>query len=348
MSFCTQCGKQLLEGQACECTEVKQFCTECGAKLFGGKVCACTAKPVSEHSANYVSESDNADPEAGAAYDGMQIISDYVSFMSDEIPVRQYNLVNLRNWIRVKSAEGRLLVTNKRLIFRAEGRGAKWPVHREIALSEITGIDAVSKRRFSFPHMMIGLVTVLAIAVLIAVITFMGGWAITTLFVSRPPVLDFFRQSLDQIIESHEADVSQLSLIFGLFIGFGGVALYFLLRMKYWFRQLLLGVSLGAFFVVGLTGNVFANVLFGASVIINIYGLVMFARLPDLFVSVYGKGGTCVNMIQAKNMVRSGYVGMGCAEAAPTPETSAAICELGAVIADLQNLDDAGVMKWSV
>ena len=334
MLFCTQCGIQLFEGEVCECAEEKQFCIECGAKLSGGHDCGCTAREV-PHTYTHSS---------------MQIVSDYVSFMADEVPVKRYNITELRNLIRVTRAEGRLQLTSKRVIFRAEGRRANRQVHREFAISEIAGIDAVSKYRFSLSHFVIGFMTVLIAAVFIAIMTFMSGWAVTNLFVSRPPVLDFIGHNLEQIVASWEADVSQLSLIIGLVIGFGGAALYFLLRRKFWLRLLLLGASLGAFFVVGLTGNDFAYVLLGASALVNMYGLVMFAILPDLTVIVYGKSGTYVDMVRAKSGRAGifGRAGTGYAEAAPTPEASEAICELGAAIADIQNLGDAGVEKWSM
>jgi len=307
MSFCTNCGTQLLEGQACECTEVKQFCTDCGAKIYGGLPCACNEEPVQDPGDDH---------------------------FADEFTVRQYNIAVLCNWLRAAGANGDLQVTNKRVIFKAEGIGAKarTTAYRELALSEIVGVDAVISRRFSIPHFVIGLLTIAAAAVLIAAVVFMGGWAVTTLFVSRPPVHEFLRQSYEQFAESRVVDTSRLSLILGLVAGFGGAVLYFVLRRKYWLQVIMLGASVGAFLVVGMTGNAFAYVLLGASVILNMYGLVMFARLPDLAVSFYGRGGAYVDILRTKGRGRVGY-----AESAPTAEAEAAICELGEVIAGIQN-----------
>jgi len=318
MSFCTQCGTQLLEGRACECTEVKQFCTECGVKISDGS-CTCAARPVSE-------------PEY-----------DYENTVADEVTVRQYNIAELRNRIRATCAIGHIQVTNKRVIFKAEGRkySRRVAVHREFALSEIVGVNGVNGYRFSVPHLMTGLMTVAVAAVLIMIMSFMGGWAITNLFVSRPPVFEFVRYSFEQFMESRVADVSQLGLIFGLIAGFGGMALYFVLRRKFWLKQILLGVSLGGFVVVGLTGNAFAYALLGMSVLANIYGLAGFAILPDLIVCFYGKGGACIDIVRARSGLAGVFKGTGYAEAAPTNETEAAINELGTVIADMQSLKDA-------
>jgi len=128
------------------------------------------------------------------------------------------------------------------------------------------------------------------------------------------------------------------------------VALYFMLRDKYWFRLMMLGVSLGAFFIVALTGNTFSYVLFGVSVVVNIYGLVAFARLPDLVVYIYVKGGAVVEIVRAKTRYAAitGRTYTGYAEAAPAQDAMAAIYELGAVITDINNQGDAGIKKWSM
>jgi len=393
MTFCTQCGTQLQEGQACPCTEEKQFCTECGTKLNSGQACTCTAapEPVPVHTPAPIEDNvpqiystyhfhSNLDT-AQAAHQGgsenaetginpMAKIPDvqesaphrhhaetdakptpvYVGSISEDEPVRQYNIAELRNWVRAPRSHGHIQVTSRRVIFSAEGRGADGhgAVYKEMAVNEIIGFDAVNNHRFSIAHLIIGLVVVLAAAMLAAAVTFVGGWAITTLFVSRPPMQEFLSQSIRQVIDYQVIEVSQLSLIFGLFVGFGGVALYVILRQKFMFRLMMLGVSLGAFFVVALTGNTFAYTLSAAALLINMYGLIMFARLSDLVVIVHGRGGACINMIRGQGFMAAvlGRIGTGYAEAAPAPEANAAINELCAVINDIQNQGDVGVKKW--
>ncbi|MCL2405837.1 MAG: hypothetical protein FWC92_09885 [Defluviitaleaceae bacterium] len=312
MTYCTQCGTQISEGDVCTCTDAKQFCTQCGVKLYG-QACACTAKP-----------------ESG------------------EVPVKLYNIAELRNLLRFTRAKGQMQLTSKRVIFSAQGRGAYGygAVNQEFAIKEIAGIGATNNFRFSVPHFIIGLASVFIVAALVAVITFMGGWAITTMFVSRPPAQEFLRQNIEQVINyAVVLDVSQLSLVLGLFAGFSGITLYFILRKKFWFRLILLGVSLGAFFVVGLTGNYFSYVLFGACVVVCMYGLVKYAHLSDLVITVYSKGGACVDLVRGKGFFASvlGRTGTGYAEIVPTQETYAAIREIGTVIADIQEQSDTGL-----
>lgn len=326
MSFCTQCGTQLPEGQVCECTEAKQFCTECGTKIYGELPCVCSEEPVPEPEVNNVPE-----PEPGGNY----ISEPENGNFEEELTVKQYDIAVLRNWLRAARAKGDLRVTDKRVIFSAQTYGSKGrtTAYREFALSEIAGVDAVVSHRFSIPHFVIGLLIIAAAAALTAAVTFIGGWLVTNLFVARPPLPEFLRHSCERFAGGGVVYISQLSLIFGLVAGFGGGALYFVFRRKYWIKPILLGVSIGAFFVVALTGNAYAYALLGASALLNIYGLIMYARLPDLAVSLYGVGGVCVDLLRTKGRRgRTGY-----AEAAPTPEAEAALCELGEVIAEVQS-----------
>jgi len=366
MSFCTQCGTKLFEDQACECAEAKQFCTECGTKLSGSQSCVCTAVPMPAD--DYVFQSGSIYPESSVSpakeimeehevtpeythYD-TQNVPDYLSLAEDEIPVRQYSVVAFRNRIRCTCAKGYMHVTSKRVIFKAEGRGIykHSAIHREFILNEVSGINAVSNYRFSILHFVVGIMSVFVIAALVAFAIFTGGWLVTNVFVSRLPVFDFIHQSFEQISGGLVVDVSRLSLIFGLVAGFGGATLYFMLRNKFTFKLALLGISLGGFFITWLTGSIFSYVLFGASALVCVYGLIMFAVLPDLVVSVYGRGGVCVDIIRAKSCIDSvfGRAGAGYAEAAPTPEAIGAICELGVVIADIQSMGDAGIKKWGM
>ena len=337
MLFCTQCGKQLLEGQACECVSPRQFCTKCGIRLIDGQLCPCLAPPpdltplpapppLSDEPqpgygyGMYAAESDSplySDDEPDLIH------TDYAAPITGEAPIKQYNIAHMRGWLRSTQAQGHLHITNLRVIFKAEKRG-QVKIQREVSIMEVAGVEAAMGSKTSIPHLIVGLVTVLAAAAIMAVAAFMGGWAVTNVFVVSPSAIEYLRQTIDLIRSQDTVDVSQLSLIAGLVAGFGGATLYFLLRDKYWFRTLLLGCALGGFFVVGLSGGLFALALLLGGVAINLYGLFMYARVQVLSISLYTRGGAKVNMC-------AGYP-----EATPTPEAVAMIYELGAIIADMQ------------
>ena len=357
MSFCTQCGKQLLDGQVCGCTTVNQFCTECGSRIHNSRPCPCTVKPPSPPPIDegpapgsgygkYALEDDV--PEINQDYDNNTYTNSYfAASITGEIPIRQYHIALLCGWTRVVWAHGYMQITSKRVIFKAEGR-KQTCVQRELALKEIAGIEAVNGYRFSIPHFLMGLAVILAGAVLMALVTFMGGWAVTNIFVTRPPALEYLRQSIDMITGDGAVQVSRLSLIIGLVAGFGGGTLYFLLRGKPWLKIILLGLSLGGFFVVGLSGGVFALMLLVMGTVVCVYGMIVFAWLPDLVITVYTPAGVGVDMMRANRLgaVLCGRASAGYAEAAPTVETDSAVYEIGAIIADVQTLGDAGAEKW--
>ena len=85
---------------------------------------------------------------------GMKIVPECISANENEIPVKQYNVAVLRNIFKFERAEGRIQVTNKRVIFRAAGRsvGGRTTVQHEYAINEIAGIEARNNFKFSFMY----------------------------------------------------------------------------------------------------------------------------------------------------------------------------------------------------
>ncbi|MCL2879933.1 MAG: hypothetical protein FWF29_06800 [Treponema sp.] len=95
---------------------------------------------------------------------GMQIVPGCISANDNEIPVRQYNIAVLRNLLKFERAEGRMQVTNKRVIFRAAGRsvGGRTTLQHEFAIDEIAGIEARKNFKFSFLHLIFALIIIIA------------------------------------------------------------------------------------------------------------------------------------------------------------------------------------------
>jgi hypothetical protein len=105
---------------------------------------------------------------------GMAIVPECISANGNEVPVKQYNISILRNLLKFERAEGRLQVTNKRVIFRAAGRsvGGRTTLQHEFAIDEIAGIEANNNYKFSFLY--------LVFAVLIITLAF--------IVIYRPPI----------------------------------------------------------------------------------------------------------------------------------------------------------------
>ena len=468
MSFCTQCGKLLTSGQACECTMETRYCTQCGTKLLGGQICTCVSgppepapsampapqpvvepdaelnittmpQPVLEqpgfsveidtmhevhqfHTKSPVfsveadttrevhqlhtkspdfpdnlnsireahqfhtktpasaasapadtsmhaesiepAEAEPDEPENNGTVirepkeGGISIVPDYVIPMADEVPIRQYNIASLRNLFRITRGAGYLQVTNKRVIFRADGQsvGGSAVVHHEVDIGEVSGLEAVNNHRFSITHLAIGLLTVVLGAALMMILTlaFTDNW-----FTATPgqtainAVRENMRWAVYEIFAGRAHDISQVSLLVGLIIGFGGITLFFLLRRMFWLKLILLGLGLGGFMAVALTGNLYAYILLALAVIMAVLGLVLFSIVPDLVVTVSCVSGSRINLVRARRSLAAFFQGhstasAGYAEIAPTAETEAAIQELGAVINDVNNLGDAGIERWSL
>jgi len=287
----------------------------------------------------------------------ISIVPNKISAMSGEMPIRQYHVANLRNLLRFTLAAGYIEVTNKRVIFRAEkqNKARNATIHREFDIKHVAGIEGVSSYRFSLPAAAIGLVTIVAFAALMAwlVLSFTHGFARdllsldTATHMSMPALWLIIPRAIEGLTQGRQPDVNSISMIVGLVAGFGGIALFFVLRGKFWFKQMLLGISLGGFGVVALTYNTFAFVLLAVSVVMTIVGLVIFSWMPDLTINVRSMEGQEICLIRRRSLsLLAGAPTARYAESAPREDTEAALSEIGAVIGDIRVLGRAGVDRW--
>jgi len=290
------------------------------------------------------------------ASEGTQIIPDQVVPTANEVTIRQYNVTTLRSLLRIPRGVGHMQITNKRLIYRSQGRsiGGSEVVHQEINISEITGIAAISNHRVSLTHVIIGLITMILGAIIMAIVTlaFTEGWFSVA---PHQPAIDGFLFNLQATIESFVAaygrNISQISLLIGLMVGFAGIAIFFILRRMFWGKLVFLGTGLGGFFAVALTGNIYAYALLAIAVTMCILGLIVFCVVPDFVLEVSLKSGN-KTLVRARRSFAAVFTGhstasAGYAEVAPTEDVEGAVQELGAIIADIQEMGVAGVERWS-
>lgn len=82
---------------------------------------------------------------------GQKIVPDNIAPNESEIPVRQYNLCVMRSRIKGARAEGRLQLTNKRILFRAKGTApvGETTIQHEFSIDEVAGFQIVRNFRFS-------------------------------------------------------------------------------------------------------------------------------------------------------------------------------------------------------
>jgi hypothetical protein len=93
----------------------------------------------------------------------MAIVPECISANEHEIPIKQYNIAILRNLLKFERAEGRIQVTNKRIIFRAAGHsiGGRTTLQHEFAVNEIAGIEANNNFKFSFLYLLFAILIII-------------------------------------------------------------------------------------------------------------------------------------------------------------------------------------------
>ena len=262
MAFCTRCGKQIEQGQACSCSANQTL-----------KIDTSSAKGFLELMKNRMGL---GDPERNASdcYErGKKIVPDVIRPNEGEIPVKQYEIATLRTLLKLERAEGHMQVTNKRVLFRAPGRSiaGRTTLQHEFAIDEIAGLEAQRNYKYSFLHFF-GAFFVLAFSFIISM------W-ITTSAVTDTGRIGF---------------ASFLALVFWI----GGLVPFFLVYKNFLVKLLALGGSLGGIVFMNLTSmartgsiNVFYVFLAIVTLLVVLFCWFLFFMRPNLVVRIKNKAG---------------------------------------------------------
>lgn len=352
--FCTKCGRPLLDGQPCECSTPSR---ELGGPSSSSPDTVIQIDPAAVKNAfrglksNMGLEDDKTNP-TGLYERGMRITPDSIRNNESEIPIKQYNIAILRSRLKFMRAEGRLQVTNKRVLFRATGRSmmGRTTLQHEFSIDEIAGLEARKDYRFSGLNFILGLLAInitstLAAALLVgiyrettvlAVILGLIG-AIAALLpyfmVRKRFVIKLFTSAAGvaccAALQAHAAYSSFSSSMYGLFSGGSS-------SFSAWN---ILTVPLLIISVVAMIVNLFQvsfvpNLVFIIKTKSAMGGAIEIrrARVSGLFNLIFSS---------ASDMEFTGYN-----EVLPAAETDIAITEIGAMIDDIQKLGDLGVDKW--
>lgn len=308
------------------------YCVKCGRKLQDGAICPCRVR----WSAPWRGDSQSAqsgvsfqnilrlnDPDYDRNMDyyerGKQIVPDLVAPCENEIPIKQYHVVNIRSRLQGLWAEGRIMITNKRLLFRASGRSfiGRTRVEQEYELDEISGINISHGVRFSLFDFFNSL--------LLAV--FCG--ALVVLLLGQDP-----------------------AWFLPLLLSVGSIAgLYFLGRKRHRWKLLVSTVGAMSALKLMLWAQTGHHTILGGLFIV-VMTLLFIAVLIFLFMSGMKPVVSLAVMCKAGTDVAIGYQSMQhfrlqtAQELLPTAETETAISEVGAIINDIQRLGDYGIEKW--
>ena len=250
------------------------------------------------------------------------IVPDCIQPEENEIVVKQYNIARLRTRLKFMKAEGRLMVTNRRVLFRAAGTSLTGNILQEhqFNLDEIGGIEIHKDYKFSL-------------------LSFFGCFA-----------LEFVALFLTQMIFATTGNAG--TVVVGVILGILGLLPTFIVYKHFWLKLLCAIVGSGCFSMALAASNNsgFLKFLVGVASVIVFIDLVIVCFVPNLVMKIKTKGAEGAVVIGSqKTMFRrkTGDDYSGFAEVMPWEDTIMAMNELGTMIDDLQKQGDYAIEKWS-
>lgn len=324
-----------------------KYCKFCGNPIEDGKKCSCEMSQSSkEKNGEKVSdvkskiEENMGIPNKKGREEAFEkeknIVPDCIAANEGEIPIRQYNIAKLRTIIKGAFAEGKLQVTNKRVMFRSSGFSLLGPnkMQYEFAINEIAGIEIRSDHRLGIFHLFV-------------------AWL---LFM-------FLSSTIGGMFKEFAGFSSFLAGVFSLILFGWTVLFFFSVKGKHYIKLIFNSLAVGALSTQSVTTKFFvipvlkAN-LFGwmeaACLILLIFNFVLIAYVPNLVLEIKTKGANSPIEIRRKesngilafmfNMPKKEYTGYS--DVMPGEDTATAMKELGALINDINMLGDAAIEKW--
>ena len=271
-----------------------------------------------------------------------KIVPECIETNENEVPIKQYNIAVLRSRMKLARAEGRLQVTNKRLIFRATGRSlnGKTVQEQEFQLENLKGIEFRKDFRFSLLSYFLSSIIIGLGFELASIIHNIAGrnmtWhGILAFVLGIAAMIPFFTLHRKFALKLFTSATSLF-----LFLSY-----YQLMTMYYW-RP-------------GFWGNA-ARVFAVIAGILTLICWLMTSWVPNLIITVKtdGNGGTSSGavLIRRKPSLLECFFRRangteefsGFAEVMPWLDTDVAMDELGAMLDDLQKLGDHGIEKWKL
>ena len=288
----------------------------------------------------------NVDPYE---YD-VPIVPDCVKLEEKEVVVKQYNIAKLRTRLKFMKAEGRLMVTNRRVLFRAAGTSLTGNIFQEhqFNIDELAGVEMRKDYKFSLLNL-IGSFLVIALA---NAILFYGCY-----------------QGL--LGADFEPDtIKILSILLGITFGILGAIPTVVVYRHPWFKLFCSAFSVTGFFIAMVAIRMSSRYRsssrysddsgFGAKLMIAfivIAALMMLINIlvvcfvPNFAMIIKVKGGLPAIAVESQKSVLShlfgGGIDVGFAEVLPWEDTVMAMNELGSLIDDLQKHGDYAIEKWS-
>ena len=338
MAFCRFCGKELVNGQ-CDCAEFQASIGNMGAS--GGTQYQqpyqkdkdpflipsfnLNFSSMSSFVSSVRDQSGMSEPGSSVAdpfEHNVPIVPDCIEPEENEIVVKQYNVAKLRTRLKFMKAEGRMMVTNRRVLFRAAGTSLTGNVVQEhqFNIDEIGGIEMHKDYKFS-------------------ILSFIGCL-----------LLDVLAIYLTQLIFFRTNGGSAIAI--GVILGLLGMVPPFIVYKRFWLKVVCAIVGSGCFSIAlaASSRSGFLTFLVILANIIVIIDLVIVCIVPNLVIKVKTKGATGAVVIGSQKAMfrrKTGDDYSGFAEVMPWEDTIMAMNEIGTMIDDLQKNGDYAIEKWS-
>lgn len=338
MSFCRYCGRELVNGQ-CGCYEFQASIgnTENTGNAQYQKAYQHAKDPfiIPSFNPNFSSvsgfvssmrdQSGMSEPSSNVDdpfEHNVPIVPDCVWFEDNEIVVKQYNIAKLRTRLKFMKAEGRLMVTNRRILFRAAGTSLTGNILQEhqFGIDEIGGIEMHKDYKFS-------------------ILSFLGCI-----------LLDALAVFLTMMILSFTGNNGTIAI--GVILGLLGLLPTFIVYKRFWFKLLCAIIGNGCFSMAlaAFGENKFLGFLVILSDILVLIDLIIVCFVPNLVIEIKTKSATGAIVIGSQKAMfrrKTGDDYSGFAEVMPWEDTIMAMNELGTMIDDLQKQGDYAIEKWS-
>lgn len=329
--FCMYCGKELEENEICSCRKNQN---EEGEKKEGERM-QFNAKKIYDT----VRKSfgiPNAESVAESFEKNKKIVPDSIIPDEGEIPIRQYHIATLRSIFKGMYAEGRLQVTNKRVLFRAAGISllGTTELQHEFSIEEISGIEIRRDHRIGLFHFLIAF--------------FMAS---------------FFMNMSSGIFSFFSSGATIFATIFATILSAASIGLFFYLEKKFFVKLILSAIAFGSIMATGFSTQLFFipesdgivySILGTVTGILMIISMIVIGFVPNLVIEIKTKSASSPIEIRRKesngllaflfNMPKKDYTGF--ADVMPGRDTQKAIKEIGAMINDINVLGDIAVENW--
>lgn len=335
MAFCRFCGEELFENIPHDCQAQPQKPVKPIKPVTSTNLNSNTElKQAKNFAMKIVQHLGLRDSSLDYFEAGKKIVPEAVALEEGETPVKQYDhLVTMQTKLKMTRAHGRLQITNKRVLFRANGfsPAGKTTCQQIFDLDKLDGIEIRKDFRFRFCD------ALFAFFLSMCIIAFVGdltnalfsarGWAPVTLMIALLTCVPFFLWKKKWL---------QKLLILSVGFAFAGASGYD--TPFSWFLE----------FNIRKLGHSDISSLCTLLNVLYVIALFLYSFKPNMYINFKASGGSSAIEIRRdfswRLQNKEEYSGF--AEVQPGKDADAAIREINTIINDIKTLGDLGIEKW--